>query len=202
MKRFIIFLVAIILVCIGSMTCFAGDVPEGLLNNNEALVFFGEVQEVGADKISVLVTENIKGTAVTGQVYEYDEWAFTSEPQAEQVYLCGYYDENNPLYVWEITNTDIGFININNSDDMSNRMEEYINNGDFTRAQEELLTVEVAASEEDNESIGIIGSADGPTSIYVSRSGISVKAVIGLCIAGVVAVGIVIVIVVKKIRKK
>lgn len=181
-----------------SLTCYAGDIPEGLLGDENTLVFYGEVKEISENSITVVVSENIKGVAIIGDSYTYDEWIFTEYPVVGEIYLCGYYDENNPLSIWEIERKEDGKIDIIKSDNMCDRMENYINDGDFAKAQADLL-----ASEEDGEDIAIIGSADGPTNIYVSSNG----GVRGIMVLGVAAVAfgiaaIIAVIVIIKANKK
>ena len=201
-KLLIMFLAVLTMGLLPVSTCFAGDVPEGLLCNENALVFFGEVQAIDTDKIVVTVTENIKGNAEAADEYTYAEWAFTQDLVVGEVYLCGYYDENNPLYIWEITEQNAETLKIKNTDDMSKRMEQYLNNGDFAEAQAKLMekqgvdktTDAIKAPEnkpasEDATSNGIIGGADGPTTIFVA-GGFEKGATFGVAAGAVILVGI------------
>ena len=186
-------------------TCFAGDVPEGLLCDENALVFFGEVQSIDTDKIVVTVAENIKGNAKEADEYTYAEWEFTQDLVVGEVYLCGYYDENNPLYIWEITEQNTETLKIKNTDDMSKRMEQYLNNGDFAEVQAKLIekqevdkatdTIKEPENKPDSQdatSIGIIGGADGPTAVFVVEE-FEKRAIFGMAAAGaVILVGIII----------
>lgn len=193
-------LLIVAMILIIGFTCaatgVAGDVPESLLHSDEALVFFGEVKEVETDKIVVVVTENIKGTAEVGGEYEYDEWAFTQEPEIGQIYLCGYLDENNPLDVWQITGTNTETVEINHPDDMSQRMEKYLNDGDFAEAQAKLMEkkrteeklVEAQNTEEKNPEIeSVTDSEAGPTSIFLAGK-IGSGAIFAIIVAGIVVI--------------
>lgn len=202
MRKIPIILFAIFLICMNVTICMAGDVPEGLLGDEDSLVYFGEVTEIEDAQISVLVTENIKGTAEVDRIYVYDEWAFTSKPQVGEVYLCGYSDENNPLYIWEISSTDMESLDIINDDNMSKRMEDYINNGDFSKAQDELSGVEESDAEEDSSSVGIIGSADGPSGIYINERDYSGVIITGAIALGIIVIACVVILNIMKSRKK
>ena len=204
MKKVSCFILAMAFCLLNMLVCLAGDIPEGLLSEETAMVFYGEVTEVKENSITVMVTENIKGVAQPDETYSYDEWIFTEIPVVGETYLCGYYDDNNPLNIWEIEQRDADNLNIIKSDNMSNRMEEYINNGDFAKAQEVLINSNEEVSVEDSDSIGIIGSADGPTEIVLSSSD-GVSGILILGVAGVaitIAVIIALVVIIKAYRKK
>lgn len=200
MKKVFCIIFAMFFCLMNMLVCLAGDIPEGLLSEDTAMVFYGEVTEIKENSVTVTVTENIKGTAEVNDAYSYDEWIFTESPVVGEVYLCGYYDENNPLNIWEIERKGEVNLNIIKSDNMSNRMEDYINNGDFAKAQEELLNQK--ESTEDKDSIAIIGSADGPTSIVISSNGgvSGIMVVVGVAIT--IAVIIALVVIIKSYKKK
>ena len=220
MKRSLFTLALVLCLCFAQTTLsHAGDVPESLLGSSDALVFFGEVKEISSDKIVVVVMANIKGAAVADSEYEYDEWAFTEYPEVGQIYLCGYLDENNPLYVWEVTETDPLTLEIVNSDVMSKRMEQYLNEGEFATAQEKWLEAqakEQAQEQKENEaketsaavdtsdgamSVEVVGGADGPTSIFLAGK-IGNRTVIGIGAVAVVVLGIVAVIFFRNKKKE
>lgn len=204
MKKVSCFILAMAFCLMNMFVCLAGDIPEGLLSEETAMVFYGEVTEVKENSVTVMVTENIKGVAQPDESYSYDEWIFTENPVVGEVYLCGYYDENNPLKIWEIKRTGADSLDIIKSDNMSNRMEEYINNGDFAKAQEELLNQDEEVSVNDCDSIGIIGSADGPTDIVISSSGgVSGNLILGVAgVAIAIVVIIALLVIIKAYRKK
>lgn len=194
MKKILVLVLSLVFGLMNLLTCYAGDIPEGLLGDENTLVFYGEVKEISENSITVVVSENIKGVAMIGDAYSYDEWIFTENPVVGEIYLCGYYDENNPLSIWEIERKEDGKIDIIKSDNMCDRMENYINDGDFAKAQADLL-----ASEEDGEDIAIIGSADGPTNIYVSSTGeVSRIMILGVAaVAFVIAVMVAVIVIIR-----
>ena len=55
------------------------------------------------------------------------------------VYLCGYIDKNNPLYLWEVTSLDTKQLKLTSTIEMSKRMQEYLNDGKFEEKEEERL---------------------------------------------------------------
>lgn len=203
MKKVFCFILAMTFCLMNMLVCLAGDIPEGLLNEDTAMVFYGEVTSAEENNIIVKVKENIKGMAEPDETYSYDEWIFTESPAVGEVYLCGYYDEYNPLNLWEVERTGTDSLNIIKSDNMSNRMEDYINNGDFARAQEKLFSSNDEVSTNDNDSIAIIGSADGPTEIYVSScNGLSRILVLGVITIVPIIVVIIAVVAIFKVSKK
>lgn len=204
MKKVFCFILTVVFCVMNLLVCLAGDIPEGLLSEDTAMVFYAEVTEVEENSVTVTVTENIKGMAKPDDTYFYDEWIFTETPVVGELYLCGYYDENNPLNLWEIDRIGTESLDIIKSDNMSNRMEEYINNGDFAKAQEELINQYEEVSVDDSASIGIIGSADGPTDIYVSSGaqGITIMIIYIVGVAISIALIIVLVIIIKSYLKK
>lgn len=191
MKKVFVFIFVYVFCLVSVVSCFAGDIPECLLSEDTAMVFYGEVKEASEERITVVVTENIKGMAKVEETYSYEEWIFTKNPIVGEIYLCGYYDENNPFNIWEIVRKDEDTIDILDATNMSNRMEEYINNGDFHKAQQELLKGKEKAIEETSVSIGIIGGADGPTNIFLSSDSEGG----GTVIFGVAAIAIVMVVI-------
>lgn len=116
-----------------SITCLAGDIPEALLSGNYP-VYFGEVKEVNTDSITIVQTTKIKGEFSDGKEITYPDYIFTDSPKIGEIYLCGYIDENNPLYIWEVDCYDTSSLVISNVDDMSKRMQKYLNDGLFAIA--------------------------------------------------------------------
>jgi len=144
MKKTIISVICIVLL-LANTTVFAGSFPEDFLWSDEALVFFGEIVSFNADNsVTVLPTQNIKGDIEIGVEQTYARGALTLggfTPRAGNLYLMGYYDENNPLVLFNVSSTDTATLQILNSSGggMEERMQEYLNNGDFERAEIERL---------------------------------------------------------------
>ena len=116
------------------LNCCAGDVPEALLGDRNSRVYFGEVIEVEDQGIVIRQYQNIKGEFEAGKEETYTEFVFTENPRVGEIYLCGYLDENNPLYIWEVSSLEVASLTIANQDDMSKRMQEYLNDGSFEEA--------------------------------------------------------------------
>lgn len=148
--------------------CYAGDVPESALTADYAKVYFGQVTEISDEAITVTALQNIKGEFEQGSVYDGVYSLMQAEPKIGEVYLCLYLDEANPLYMYEVTSTDTKTLKLKSTVDMAKRLEEYLNNGDFERAEQTRLEKLNPTTSENGASIGIIGGADGPTAIFVS----------------------------------
>lgn len=140
MKKLLPYILILFIVVFKTTVCYAGDVPEGLLNNDTAQVYFGEVKSADGDSITVIQKKNIKGEFTEDKEYTYADYVFTASPQVGDMYLCGFYDENNPLYIWEVTGLETDTLKIKNTDDMSKRMEQYLNEGKFEEKEAERLS--------------------------------------------------------------
>lgn len=180
--------------------CYAGDVPESALTADYAKVYFGQVTEISDDVITVTALQNIKGEFEQGSVYSGVYSLMQSEPKIGEVYLCLYYDEANPLYMYEVTSTDTETLKVKSTVDMAKRMEQYLNNGDFEKAEQKRLEkLSGSRTPESSASIGIIGGADGPTAVFVT-GGASMYIIMAL--GGVIIGGVIGFIIGKKYMKK
>lgn len=247
MKKYIlrVFSCFLFLLCFSANTfvSYAGDIPETLLQKDYP-VYFGEVKSVTEENIQIIQIQNIKGDFEKNRELTYSDYTFTDSPKAGQIYLCGYVDENNPLYIWEVDCLDTSVLTITNTDDMSKRMQEYLNDGLFEEAQAARNntenTTETAQSriekgedtqmnEKTNQEINqkeenqinasganekedastnytfstVIGSADGPTSIFLAgKIGFHKKHLIGSLCAGALLVTALVIFIVKQKKSK
>ena len=130
--------VFLLLLFLNPMISYAGDVPETLLLKDYPF-YFGEVKSIDGDTITIIQIENIKGIFQENSELTYTDYVFTDSPNIGQIYLCGYINENNPLYIWEVDCYDTASLKITNTDNMSKRMQEYLNSGAFEEAEEKLM---------------------------------------------------------------
>lgn len=162
-----------IMIIIFAVPVFAGDVPEGLLMEDNAKVFLGTAADYPTDDIpynltdsaQVIPTKKIKGDVVIGvkQIYSgcHSPLRFDLIPGVE--YLFGYLDENN-FYIYEIESREDTQFKLVDSDkdDMTKRLEEYLNNGSFEKAENERLAKIALTAQADNTVVPVAGSADEP----------------------------------------
>lgn len=173
MKKYISIMFILIACLLTTVPAYAGSIPEDLLGEDYAQIYFGEIKSIvpngGDSTVTIVQKQNIKGEFTEGTEYVYDNVSFFSgdTPEAGKIYLCGYFDENNPIYIWETSSLDTKTLKILNKTGggMDERMEEYLNSGLFDEAEQTRL--EKAAAKE-AVSVGIIGGADGPTAMYVT----------------------------------
>ena len=128
----------LLLLFLNPMKSYAGDIPETLLLKDYP-VYFGEVKSIDENAITIIQIENIKGKFQENSEITYTDYIFTDSPNVGQIYLCGYIDENNPLYIWEVDCYDTASLKITNTDNMSKRMQEYLNSGAFDETEEKLI---------------------------------------------------------------
>ena len=139
MKKLIGIIFTVLIIC--TTVVFAGSIPEDLLGYDEALVFFGEIVSINTDDtITVLPTQKIKGDVEIGTAQTFEKGAVTLgrfSPKKGEQFLMGYYDENNPLYLLKTTSTDPRTLEITakTGGGTEERMQKYLNNGDFEQAE-------------------------------------------------------------------
>jgi len=138
MKKLVCLVVCLFLF-LPAVTAYAGDIPESLLWEDCAQVYFGEVKHVDGKTITVVQYKNIKGDFAEGREIAYSDFVFTDSPKAGEIYLCGFLDENNPLYIWEVSSLDTKTLKIKRDDDFAKRMQEYLNSGQFEEKEKERL---------------------------------------------------------------
>lgn len=197
----------------------AGDIPESLLQKDYP-VYFGEVKNVTEESITIIQRQPIKGEFTQDSEITYNDYAFTESPVEGQIYLCGYIDENNPLYIWEVDCYDTAVLKITNTDSLSKRMQSYLNDGLFEEAEamrnsakeaekEQTLTettvnptesidAETAAENTAAEEMAdvpessyhtasfVIGSADGPTAVFLAGKFNHRDFIISVCVGAAV----------------
>jgi hypothetical protein len=121
----------------GAGFCLAGDIPETLLGNDTALLFFGKVIAVTDTTVTILPVKTVKGDVApdTAVTYGRGRMMGGGNEQVVKTYLVGYIDENN-LYYWETNGTEPRTLKIKDASAMSRRLQEYLNNGDFEKAEQ------------------------------------------------------------------
>lgn len=136
---------------------FAGDVPESLLSEDNSMTFIGKVKEVKEDKLVVYQKYNFKGHFKKNKKISFDYDGENNPPYIEpgQDILIGYVDDSK-LYTYEIEGFDGEKIRLAQDYEMTKRLEKYINDGSFARAEEERLEKQDKQIKEINEKMGNI----------------------------------------------
>ena len=142
MKAFkkIIGILVMVVILMVRFTAFAGDVPEGLLSEDGAKVFFAEIvsyNHLGNGDIQVIPHKTIKGDVNEFEVMSFKQTSIVGNfiPMNKNVYLFAYFDENNPVYIFNATSYDTKTLKLEGAEgDMWKRMEAYLNEGKFEEA--------------------------------------------------------------------
>ncbi len=158
MKKVISFICLVMFLLSLSVTVFAGDVPEGLLWDDSAQVFFAEVLDYNNDKVTVSPRVKIKGDVYIGTKQQYNKpnpiGDFKVKPG--NVYLFTYFDENNETNIFEVTSYDTATLKIKNTDfDIWKRFEEYLNEGEYEKAEQERIDKLNAVLTKEGEQISL-----------------------------------------------
>lgn len=142
-------------------TAMAGSIPEDLLHDDNAKIFFGEVVAFDARSeecyVEVIPTKKIKGDVVLDGVAKAWPRAnamgdFRVTPG--EVYLFTYFDENNPTDIFEVTSYDTATMKLKHvSGDMWERFEKYLHEGRYEEAEEQRLDRENARLKTEGEDI-------------------------------------------------
>ncbi len=206
MKKFMILTLTLVMALLSSVLVFAGDIPESLLFTEDAKVFLATVENyttkeasvspyVYIDTVELIPTEKIKGDVEIGVKESYSRCETTITPEPDVEYLVGYVDEIN-LYIYEIESRKDGKFKLVNSDkfDMTKRLETYLNDGSFEKAEKERVA---KIEEADTSSTSVIGGADAPTNIVV-KSNTNVWGMVGIGTALIILVAGVILVIKKK----
>ena len=143
MKRMIALLAVLTcMVMILPLTAFAGDIPESLLYEEGAQIFFGEVLSYHPDKknpdIEVSPVVGIKGNVKEGskQTYNNPNPIGNFKVHVGKVYLFTYYDEANSTDVFEVTTYDTRTLKLKHVEgSMWDRFEKYLNDGEYGEAR-------------------------------------------------------------------
>ena len=186
MKKISIFLLLIVVIFVPNIS-FAGDIPEWLLQDEDTQTFIGEVKEMTEESVTLIQRYNIKGEFEEGskQTYPVRSSLILEDVKVGETVLCGYADENN-LYLYKIKKFKNGRIELSDDYPMTKRLEDYINNGDFAKAELKRLlnssdkdtgkhTDQSEPREETSvkhpDKTDIIGGADESTSIVIENTG-------------------------------
>ncbi len=143
MKKLFMAIIIFAVTAFMTSVCFAGDIPETLLYDDLSTVYFGIVKSINYENksISVIQYKNVKGEFYKGKEIKYNNYYFINPvsevkiPVENEIYLCGYTDENNPLYIWKVSGTETESLTVECDDNMSKRLQEYLNEGRFTEKE-------------------------------------------------------------------
>ena len=158
MKKTLLIILALLSFLMFSITVFAGDVPEGLLSNDNAQVFFGEVLNYNDNTVTVCPRVKIKGDVLTGtkQIYDKPCPVGNFKVIAGNVYLFTYFDENNETYIFEVTSYDTATLKLKGiQGDMWERFQKYLNDGEYEKAEQERIDKINATLTEEGDEISL-----------------------------------------------
>lgn len=135
-------LLMIMLMTISITTVSAGDIPESLMNSDDAQIFFGEVLSYHPNKenpsIEVAIAEVIKGKVEKGTKHTYYNPNTIGDYNIRngKVYLFTYYDDANSTDIFEVTTYNTKTLKLKHiQGSMWERFEKYINQGKYGEAK-------------------------------------------------------------------
>lgn len=144
MKKIIGFIGIITVMLLMSLTAFAGSIPEDLMNEDNAKIFFAEIvsySDTGETlKLEYSATKKIKGDVELETITEAYRPNLVGDFNVEigKEYLFTYFDKNNDTDIFDVTSTDTATLKLKNTTgDMWERFEEYLNDGKYEDAEAE-----------------------------------------------------------------
>ena len=147
MKKVISFIGIIAIMLSATITAFAGSIPEDLLHEDYAQIFFAKVIDTyktkeGIPCIEVMPVKAVKGDVSIGGekaiVYNNPNTVGDFKVKEGNVYLFTYFDENNPIDIFEVTSYNTSTLKLKNVEgDMWMRFQKHLNNGDYEEAEQE-----------------------------------------------------------------
>ncbi len=142
MKKILSLFCFIVILLSMTQGVFAGDVPESLLYEDGAKIFFAEITACHLDAerpyVELSPVNVIKGDVKTGlnqRVYNVNTMG-DFEMEVGQVYLVTYFDEHNPTDIFETTTQNTKTLKLKHiTGDMWERFEEYLHEGEYEKAE-------------------------------------------------------------------
>ena len=147
MKRIISLLGIIGIILSMTLTAYAGDVPEALSYEDDAKIFIGTLKDFKLDSdkpkvldVQVLPTRKIKGDVSINELQTYNMCHFGKLVQKEKEYLFGWLSDDS-VWAYEIISYDEKEIKIETYDEFAKRIQDYLDEGLYTRAEQERATI-------------------------------------------------------------
>ena len=147
MKRIISLLGIIGIILSMTLTAFAGDVPEALSYEDDAKIFIGTLKDFKLDSdkpkvldVQVLPTRKIKGDVAINELQTYKMCHFGKLVQKEKEYLFGWLSDDS-IWAYEIISYDEKEIKIETYDEFAKRIQDYLDEGLYARAEQERSTL-------------------------------------------------------------
>lgn len=142
MKKILSLFCFIVILLSITQVVFAGDVPESLLYEDGAKIFFAELTASHLDAerpyVEVSPVNVIKGNVKIGlneRAYNVNTMG-DFELEVGQVYLVTYFDEANPTDIFETTSQNTKTLKLKHiTGDMWERFEAYLNEGEYEKAE-------------------------------------------------------------------
>lgn len=141
MRKLVLTLMTILLIFGMTFPANAGDIPESLLHDENAQLFFGEVLAYHPNKenpdIEVSPVAGIKGDVKEGtkQIYYGPNPVGDFRIWEGKTYLFAYVKGNDYIEIFDVTTYDTRTLKLKHAEgDMWKRFEEYINDGEYGEA--------------------------------------------------------------------
>ncbi len=158
MKKIISLIGMVAIMLSMTLTAFAGSIPEDLLTDDNAKLYIGMIEEftdeeipsspyIKVTSVSITPIKKIKGDVEIGKAIQYDKTNMYLKLEKGKEYMIADIDEHN-LYAYEIKSKTEKEIKLVDSEkyDMVQRLENYINEGAYARAEHERATLGIQIS--------------------------------------------------------
>lgn len=147
MKKLVSLIGIVAIMLLSMLTAYAGDVPEALSYEDDAKIFIGTLKDFKLDSdkpkvldVQVLPTRKIKGDVEINELQTYKMCHFGKLVQKEKEYLFGWLSDES-IWAYEIISYDEKEIKIETYDEFAKRIQDYLDEGLYARAEQERSTL-------------------------------------------------------------
>lgn len=147
MKKLVSLIGIVAIMLLSMLTAYAGDVPEALSYEEDAKIFIGTLKDFKLDSdkpkvldVQVLPTRKIKGDVEINELQTYKMCHFGKLVQKEKEYLFGWLSDDS-VWAYEIISYNEKEIKIETYDEFAKRIQDYLDEGLYARAEQERSTL-------------------------------------------------------------
>ena len=147
MKKLVSLIGIVAIMLLSMLTAYAGDVPEALSYEDDAKIFIGTLKDFKLDSdkpkvldVQVLPTRKIKGDVEINELQTYNMCHFGKLVQKEKEYLFGWLSDDS-VWAYEIISYNEKEIKIETYDEFAKRIQDYLDEGLYARAEQERATI-------------------------------------------------------------
>ena len=151
------------------LNVYAGDIPEGLLEFDNSIVYIGELKSISSTgDLTFIEKLKIKGNFKADKEDLIKSESYFENLKVGKTYLVGYAPDNIRPWILEAYGSDTETLIIKDDSDMAKRMENYIHEGKFKQADEQInaekngeSSIESTSAKNHESNVSIVSNIPG-----------------------------------------